>query len=137
VASTLFTPAQIVDRSPAPSITPPPPFEPQLCTAGTPGFSLDLSVGRHHDSRAFVVTLTPHVAIFDTRFFVITIPGTGFSISTNRDLNFISPLSIVGSAYLNISTAAMIVAIASSWNFPRNEPIIFAFGDLESVRRHP
>ena len=139
-ASNLFTRAQIVDNSPVsapPGISPPPPFEPQSCAPGTPGFFLDLSVGRYHNSRAFVVRLTPHVAIFDTRFFVITIAGNGFSISSNRDVTFISPLGIAGSAYLNISSVAMVVAIASSWNFPRNEPIIFAFGDLDSVRLHP
>jgi hypothetical protein len=124
-----------VDNSPAPAPTPHPPFEPQLCAPGTPGFSLALSFGIHHNSRALVVRLTPYVALFDTRFFVITLAGIGLSFSSNRDVTFISPFGVTGSAYLNVSSVAMIVAIASSWNFPQNEPIIFAFGDLESVRR--
>ena len=138
-ASNLFTRAQIVDNSPlsAPGMSPPPPFEPQSCAPGTPGFSLALSFGIYHNSRAVVVRLMPSSAISGTRFFVITLAGTGLSFSSNRDVTFISPFGVTGSAYLNVSSAAMIVAIASSWNFPQNEPIIFAFGDLDSVRRHP
>ena len=125
-----------MDNSPAPGLTPPPRFEPQLCAPGTPGFSLALSFGIYHNSRAVVVRLMPSSAISGTRFFVITLAGTGLSFSSNRDVTFISPLGIAGNAYLNASSVAIIVTIASSWNFPRNEPIIFAFGDLESVCRH-
>jgi hypothetical protein len=134
-ATNSFAQAQIVDNSPDPGLTPSLHFEPKLCAPGTPGLSLALSLGIHHNSRAFVVNITPNTAIFDARFFVITLAGIGFSFSANRDVTFISPPGISGSAYLNISSVIMIVTMASSWNFPRNEPITFAFGNLESVRR--
>jgi hypothetical protein len=135
--SHLFARVQIVDNSPTPAPMLFPPFEPQSCAPGTPGLSLSLSFGTYHNSRALVVRLTPHIAAYDARFFVITLAGIGLSFSSNRDSTFISPIGVTSSAHLNISSVAMIVSIASSRNFPQNEPIIFAFGDLESVGRHP
>jgi hypothetical protein len=105
----------------------------QICSPGTPELLLTLSFGGHHNSRALVISLVPGASAIDTRFFVITLAGLGFSFSSNRNVTFVSSPAIEGSAYLNTSSLVMNVSMHSSWNFPQNEPIIFAFGDLESA----
>ena len=122
----------MVDNSPGPEPSPLP--EPQYCAPGTPGLLLTLAYGLYGNSRALIVNMIPVAAVSDTRFFIVTLAGTGLTFSSNRNLAFVHPFGIVGSAYLNISSQVMNVAVNPSRNFPQNEPITFAFGDLESVQ---
>ncbi len=122
-----------MDISPSPELASPPIFLPQPCAYGTPGLSLTLSFGAQHNSRTLVVSLVPNAATSDTFAFVITLAGTGLTFSASRMLNFVSPSGITGSADYNVSSLVLNVAINPSRSFAQNEPIIFAFGDLESV----
>lgn len=116
----------MLDLSPGPQV--------QICTPGTPELSLTLSFGVYHNSRPLVISLAPRVSAIDIRFFIITLAGLGFIFSSNRNVNFVSPTAVEGTAHLNTSSLVMNVSIHSSWNFPQNVPITFAFGDLESAR---
>jgi hypothetical protein len=80
-----------------------------------------------------VVSLVPYASTSDTFAFVITLAGTGLTFSANRMLTFVSPSGITGSADLNVSSLVLNVAINPSRSFALHEPILFAFGDLESV----
>jgi hypothetical protein len=125
---------QVVDNSPGPELISPPPFEPQYCARGTPGLSLNFSFGMYLNSKSLIVSLVPIVAVSDTLVFIITLAGAGLTFSTNKKLTFVSPPEIAGSAYLNLSSLVLNVAMNPSWNFSQHQPIIFAFGDLESVQ---
>jgi hypothetical protein len=103
----------------------------QDCATSSPGLSLALSFQIYRNSRALLVTLTSRTLAIDTRFFVITLAGLAFSFSSSRNISFIFPTAIEGTAHLNMSSLVMTVEIYSSWNFTQHEPIIFAFGDLE------
>jgi hypothetical protein len=109
-------------------------FEPAYCRPDTPGLSLSLSFGQSRKERALVVSIIPSIPIFDARVVIITLAGTGLTFSSNRNLNFISPTGISGSAYLNISALVIKVSITPSWNFPQHQPIVFEYGNLESVQ---
>jgi hypothetical protein len=76
----------------------------------------------------------PDVAALEIFAFIITLAGTGLTFSANRKLTFVSPPDIAGSSYLNTSSLVLNVAIIPSRSFPQHQPIIFAFGDLDSVQ---
>jgi hypothetical protein len=109
-------------------------FEPGYCAPATPGLDLTLSFRPYRHERVLVVSLVPSTPVFDARVVIITLAGAGLTFSSNRNLNFISPIGIAGSAFLNISTLVIRVSITPSWNFPQYQPIVFEFGNLESAQ---
>jgi len=44
--------------------------------------------------------MVPVAAVSDTRFFIVTLAGTGLTFSSNRNLAFVHPFGIVGNVNL-------------------------------------
>ena len=97
----------------------------------SPPLLLSLSFGSIDNSRVLNISFTPLVSLSNARAFIITLTGTGISISGNH-VTFVSPFALAASATFTNPDLVLAVQIPAS-SFPSQAPIIFTVGNVTSA----